>query len=322
MVLVTGGTGFIGSRLVERMLARGLPVRCLVRDRRNLRHLAGLPVELAQGDLAAGTGLPPALAGVDTVFHLAGVTKALDVRDYYAGNRDATRNLAEASRLVKRFIHVSSLAAAGPSLDGQPFQETAQPHPVSHYGRSKLQAEMALHSTSLWPRTIIVRPPVVYGPRDTDVFAVFRLAAWGYAVQIGRSESYFSLIHVDDLVDGLLAAADSGVGGGATYYLANTDPVSWRAFAETAGRAMGRKIRHAGLPLWVAYGAGFASEVVARLRGKPSILSREKIREARYRHWVCDSSRARKDFGFSPRLSVEAGVKQTIGWYRASGWLR
>jgi nucleoside-diphosphate-sugar epimerase len=324
MTLVTGGTGFIGSHLVERMLELGMPVRCLVRDRRKPRHLAGWDVELAEGELSTGAGLAGALEGVDTVFHLAGVTKAFRAPDYYSGNRDATANLLRAcgkQAAIRRFVHVSTLAAVGPSPDGRALDETAEAHPVSHYGRSKWQAEELVRASDIRAAAVILRPPVVYGPRDTDVLGVFRMAARGLAVRIGQGESYFSLIHVHDLVAGVLAAADSGLGGASTYFLSNAEPVSWRAFSQAAGKALGRGIGSVAVPYWMASVAGLAAEAASRLRGRSSILSREKIREARFRYWVCDSSRARADFGFSPRLSVQDGVAQTIEWYRQAGWL-
>ncbi len=321
MTLVTGGTGFIGSNLVDRMLSLGLPVRCLVRNRLKLRDLSRA-AELVEGDLATGTGLNAALDGVDTVVHLAGVTKALRVRDYDLGNRIATVRLLEACRgtVVRRFVHVSSLTAAGPSPDGRALSESAVPDPVSYYGRSKLAAEKAVGASDIRDRCVIVRPPVVYGPRDRDVFEVFRLASRGWAVAIGKGKSHFSLIHVDDLVDGLLSVAGSREGGG-TYYLSNAEPVTWRAFAEAAGRVLGRSVRTLALPSTMAWGAGLLSECLSAVRRRPAILSRDKIREGLCRYWVCDPSRALRDFGFAARLSMEAGVARTIQWYREAGWL-
>ena len=162
MILVTGGTGFIGTHLLEALSAAGEPVRALVRRARAPRVLpAG--VEAVYGDLAAPSGIDEALAGVDTVIHLAGVTKALRTSDYYSGNVTATENLARAigTRPI-RLVHASSLAAMGPSTAGHPLSEEATPHPVSHYGKSKLEAERAVRR--LVPSAVIVRPPVVYGP--------------------------------------------------------------------------------------------------------------------------------------------------------------
>src|ERR1035438_7933055 len=168
VILVTGGTGFIGTHLLEMLAAQGESVRALIRRTQVPRSLpAG--VETVYGDLASGDGLAEALGGADVVIHLAGVTKALRPEDYYRGNVHATDQLvrAMAGRGV-RLVHVSSLAAVGPTKPGAPLTEDAEPHPFTHYGKSKLLAERVVRE--LAPDAVIVRPPVVYGPRDTDVF--------------------------------------------------------------------------------------------------------------------------------------------------------
>src|SRR5258708_3484231 len=201
MTLVTGGTGFIGSHLVEALCNQGQPVRCFLRRSRRIPPQA----EPALGDLLSGAGIEAALAGVDTVIHLAGVTKALTTNDYYSGNVRATENLARAvtGRGI-RMVHVSSLAAIGPSPDGTPVSEDAEPRPITHYGRSKLEGERRVRA--LVPDAVIARPGVVYGPRDTDVFQMLKSIARGVRLEIGNGERWFQAIYVRDLVDGLLAA--------------------------------------------------------------------------------------------------------------------
>lgn len=323
MILVTGGSGFIGSHLVERLCLSGERVRCLLRR----KNYAGLPpqAEAVFGELISGAGLEEALQGVDTVIHAAGVTKALTADDYYAGNVRATENLARAmaGRPI-RLVHISSLAAAGPSLDGTPLGEDAAPHPLTHYGKSKLAAERVVRE--LVPGAVIVRPPVVYGPRDKDVFRILKPFTQGIALQIAGGERWFSAIYVKDLADGLIKAARAAQTAGRTYFLANSKPVSWSEMGAATARAIGgqggRQARIVQVPVVAAYAAGWCAEMWAHAKGKPGILSREKVREAQCRYWTCDARRAAEEIGFEARTPLEAGLAETLAWYREAGWLK
>ena len=319
MILVTGATGFIGSHLVERLAAHGRPVRCLVR---RTSDLAGLPrgIEVAYGDLESGAGIAEALVCVETVLHLAGVTKALTAADYDRGNALATANLVRAAGNVRRFVHVSSLAAAGPSAAARPLTEADEPHPVSHYGRSKLAGEQAVMHSDLADRAVVVRPPVVYGPRDRDVLQMLRTVARGWMARIGSAPRLFSHIYVGDLVDGIIAAADIP-NGGQLFYLAHATPVSWDEFGSVAARLMGRKLRALAIPEMAAYVSGLCAEWRARLAGKPGILSRDKVREACCEGWVCDPALARRKLGFCALTGLEEGLRRTLAWYKEAGWL-
>ncbi len=312
MILVTGGSGFIGGHLVEALCSRGDRVRCLVR-----RKLA-TPAAVVWGDLVSGAGVEEALEGVDLVIHLAGTTKALKVEDYYLGNVRATEKLAlaVAARGI-RMVHVSSLAAVGPSLDGTAVGEDDEARPVTHYGKSKLEGERIVRR--LLPDAVIVRPPVVYGPRDTDVFQVLKPLNRGIALQLGAGERWFSAIYVGDLVEGLIAASSAS---GRTYFLANAAPVSWEELKDSAARIMGRGAWVLRVPTTVAYAAGFGAEMWARLTGKPGIISREKVAEALCPYWTCDTQRAASELGFRAPTSLDAGLALTLAWYREAGWLK
>jgi nucleoside-diphosphate-sugar epimerase len=320
MVLVTGGTGFIGTHLLEKLVSQGRAVRALVRRARAPRVLpAG--VETFYGDLASGAGLPDALRGVDTVIHLAGVTKALRTEDYYSGNVCATEQLAHAlaGRNV-RLVHVSSLAAIGPSTEGIPLGEDTEPHPLTHYGKSKLEAERVVRG--LLPDAVIVRPPVVYGPRDTDVFQLLKSISRGMVLEIAGGERWFSAIYVHDLVEGLLAAAATPGAAGRAYFLAHAKAVSWRQLGTSAARIMARTPRVLTVPFGVAHAVGACAEVWARCSGKPGIVSREKVAEARCMSWTCDTNRAALELGYVARTSLDDGLSATLAWYKEAGWLK
>jgi len=319
MILITGGSGFIGRHLVDRLCSCGEPVRCLLRRKAD-RQLPSL-AEAVFGELVSGAGVAEALDGVDTVIHLAGVTKALRVEDYYAGNARATQNLARAiaGRPI-RLVHVSSLAAAGPNPNGTPLVEDAEPRPLTHYGKSKLEGERLVRL--LVPDAVIVRPPVVYGPRDTDVFRILKPLSQGIAIQIGGGERWFSVIYVGDLIDGLLTAARAAQAPGKTYFLASATPVSWSDLRASTARIVGRTARALRVPASVAYAAGWGAELWAELTRRPGIISREKVTEAQCRYWTCDTRRAAVEIGFEARTSLDAGLAQTLSWYREAGWLK
>ena len=329
MILVTGGTSFIGAHLVRRLAASGQAVRCLVRRHASPRNLPS-GVAAVYGNLISGEGLAEALRGADIVIHLAGVTKALAPADYYAGNALATRNLAGAMAGALagrglRLVHVSSLAAIGPSLDGKPICEDAEPHPLSHYGKSKLAAEHAVRE--LAPDAVIVRPPVVYGPGDTDVLQLLKPISKGFVLNIGGGERWFSAIYVEDLVEGLITAAGSTglqqINGarGRAYFLAHAKPVSRSQFGAVAARIMNRTPRVLEVPAAIAHVAGWGAEIWSRITRKPGIVSREKVAEAQCKFWTCDVGRAARELGFQAPTSLENGLAETLACYKEAGWL-
>ena len=323
MILLTGGTGFVGGHVLERLRADGVPVRCVVRSKagRSLDAASLGATEVVAGDLETGEGLNQALAGVDTVIHLAGVTKALRREDYYDGNVRATTNLLLAmAGSDARMVHVSSLAAIGPAESPRrPVGEDAEPHPLTHYGKSKLEGERLVRAS--FPDAVIVRPPVVYGPRDTDVFQMLKLVAKGWSLQISGGERWFSAIYVADLAGALASLARSRAGAGRTYYLAHREPVSWGGLARSAARIMGVKLRVVRIPAALALEVGTCAEYWAQLTGKPGIVTREKMTEAVCEAWICDTERARAELGFEAATDLEHGLAATLQWYKEAGWL-
>ncbi len=319
MFLVTGGTGFIGTHLVDALCARREPVRCLVRSNRKLP--AG--VEPAQGDLVSGKGLEQAVQGAGTIFHLAGVTKAVSRDEYYSGNVHATENLAKTVAKNSgdvRFVYVSSLAAIGPSLNGAPVSEDAEPHPITNYGKSKLEGERIVRA--LLPEAVIVRPAVVYGPRDTDVFQLFKSIAQGFAVEMAGGERWVQAIYVKDLVAGILAAVESPQAAGRAYFLAHAKAISWTELRSVAAGVMHKRPRVLRIPAPLAFAVGGCAELWSRVSRKPSIISRETVREALCERWTCETRRASQELGFDARTSLEAGIAETLAWYKEAGWLK
>jgi nucleoside-diphosphate-sugar epimerase len=324
-VLVTGGTGFVGSHLVESLLQRGCTVTCLVRDPARLRWLSGLKVRLVQGDCSLPGSLVSAVKDVSIVFHAAGLTKARRAREYYEVNQLGTRNILEAcagnNPDISKFILVSSLAAAGPSGDGTPVKDTDSPRPVSDYGKSKLLAEEeAMRYQDRFP-VVILRPSAVYGPRDADMFELFRWAARGLWVELAGGDRFINPCFVKDLVSALLLAAEKRTASGSIYFVAEDRPYSWSEFREALLSSGGVKARTIKIPYWAAYLMGRASEFGSVFTSRPALTNRQKVREAVQRYWTCDLTKIESELGFRAAFPLEKGLRLTWEWYRKQGWI-
>jgi dihydroflavonol-4-reductase len=323
--LVTGGQGFVGSHLCARLVAQGHRVRVLARPSSDLRNLAGIDVDVVRADVTEPASLPSALAGCDVVFHLAGALKGLREQDLVRANADGTRNLvaaaARAAPRTSRFVYVSSLAAAGPSPGGRtPRTEEMPPQPLTWYGRSKLAGEDAVRSVGDLNWTI-VRPPIVFGPRERDVLGYFRIARRGLLPVVGFSDRYYSLIYVSDLADGLIRAAEARAAVGQVYFLAAPEVVSWIELGQMIGSALGVAGRPLRLPESVAAAAGRVADLLARARRRPDIFSSQKVIEMLAPAWVCSADKAARDFGWRASTRLPDALASTAHWYREHGWL-
>jgi len=324
-VLVSGGTGFIGSHLVERLLNNGYDVTCLVRDSRQLRWLEGMEVRIVQGDCIRPESLAAAVQDVSLVFHCAGLTKALHVRDYYLVNHLGTRNLLEACARynpgLEKFVLVSSQAAAGPSPDGRPVNGSDKPQPVSDYGRSKLFAENEVSGFKDRFPVVILRPTAVYGPRDVDVYELFRWASRGLTIEISGEDRYLNLCYVEDLTAALLLSAEGKTESGSVYFVAENRSYSWSEFRDLLLATGGVTARKFKLPYRVAYLTGLVSEIGSLFNKKPALVNRQKVREAAERYWLCDVGKAENDLCFKAEYPLQKGLELTWQWYRKNRWL-
>jgi nucleoside-diphosphate-sugar epimerase len=324
-VLVTGATGFVGSHLVDQLIERGKSVRCLVRQSSKLRYLKHPNIELVYGGLDESTDWEAALADVDTIYHVAGTTFARRAKDYFTVNHQGTEAvLAQALKRrneIKKFVHISSLAAVGPGPDGKPVNEDTLPSPITPYGRSKLLGEEAVHAVADLLPVTIVRPPAVYGPRDYGIFEFFKAVKGGMFPMIGRNDKRVSLVHVRDLADGIILAGESEVSAGRTYFISSEDDYSMRAVADLIAALMRRRLRSFAIPRSVAYGVALAAEAGAALMRRPPVINRDKVIDLSQTSWTCSIERARSELGYNPRVPLEAGLRETLEWYKGEGWL-
>ncbi len=319
-VLITGGTGFVGRLLAEE-LSRDHRVHLLVRDPRRLERLACRErVTALAGDLESGEALP---ADTELVFHLAALTKARRPADFQAVNVGAHGRFLERLRPLRRLRRVlllSSLAAAGPSPCDRPLTEEDRPAPVSLYGRSKLDQETVLQAQSPVP-WVIVRAPIVFGPGDLDMLQALRTVRHGWLLQLGRERRRFSIIHVDDLVAAVAAAAFTAADG-ELFYAANGEPIEWASWLGAAAQLLGNgRLRRLVVPVALGGAAAGLAEARGRLSGRPGIFNRDKFREMRHPCWLCSGEKMARVLGFRPRRPLADGLAQTVDWYRRQGLL-
>ncbi|MCK4404811.1 MAG: NAD-dependent epimerase/dehydratase family protein [candidate division Zixibacteria bacterium] len=323
--LVTGANGFVGSHLVEGLLDKGYQVRCLVRKTSNLRWLSGLEVEFAHGDITEKSSLKSVVKDVDLVFHIAGLTKAKTREEYFRANAEGTKNLVEAcleeNPQVQRFVYISSQAAVGPGDDKQPLNETAPCRPITHYGESKLEGErIVLKHASQLPVTVI-RPPAVYGPRDSDMLGFFKVANKGFRISFGRGESFLSLVYVKDLVDGIILAAEKSKSIGEVYFIADDKIYSWREAFKIIARVLNKRTIPLKIPKSLVLFLAFISENFSKLLGKTAVFNTQKAKEITQRYWGLDVSKAKAELGFLPKYDLKRGAKETVRWYKEKEWL-
>ena len=326
-VLLTGGSGFLGSYVAEQLAAEGHSVRALVRPRSDKRVLEKLPgVEFAAGAIEDRSSLTSAVEGVDAVVHVAGIVKARKPADFFAVNAQGTRNLLDAVLArggLRRFVYVSSLAAVGPSLDGTPVADDAEPRPVTHYGRSKLEAErMVLAAGGQLPVTVI-RPPVIYGPRDRETLAFFTSVRNGVLPMTGDGLNTLSVIYVADCAAAIVRAVTAAdAPSGRTYFVEDGAVYVWREALADIEAALGRRaFVRVGMPLGVVRVAAAATQLWGALTNTAQMLTLDKVNELTQPHWVCSGEGARRDLGWTAKVQWQQGVQESVKWYREQGWL-
>ena len=334
-VLVTGASGFIGYHLVRALVDSGYEVTCLVRATSNVSAIAPYGVAFVEGDVTRKDTLVDPIGKVSSVFHLAGSTTSFSAEMHTRVNEGGTRNIAEAcaeSERSPKLIIVSSSAAVGPSPPNRPMKETDSPTPVSIYGHSKLAGEtVARRSAGEVPITII-RPAIVFGEHDRDVFRMFDLVAHGWHLVPGMKTRYFSLIHAADLSQAMILAAKKGenlpapgedpeLPGQGIYFIADDWAPSYAELGSMMADALSSKAKVVKIPGPFVWGLAIVNEILARIRREPSILNMDKAREAFSGSWVYSPEKAKRQLGFMPDATVRERIRQTGKWYQEQGWL-
>jgi nucleoside-diphosphate-sugar epimerase len=325
--LVTGGSGFLGSHVVEQLARAGRPVRALVRQSSDTRFLRSLPnVELAEGAVDDLASVKRAMAGVTGVVHVAGLVKARSGDEFMRVNRGGTENVLDAAlterATARRFVLVSSLAALRPSdASGTPVPEDAEPRPVTDYGKSKLAAERAVLAKKAELSVVIVRPPAIYGPRDKEILAFFKSIKLGILPLLGSTQNKLSMIYGSDCAAACIAALDRDVPSGSAYHVDDGSVHTLEELIVLAETAMGKRAKlRFHLPRRLVETAALGAELYGRATNRAVMLTRDKLNEL-FEQWVCDGARARRELDWRPEVSFEVGVQRTMAFYREAGWL-
>lgn len=336
--LVTGASGFIGSNLVEKLLACDYAVTCLVRAGSPADNLEKAGTKTVRfRDLNDREAIQRAAEDKDVVFHVAGATRAVHPSRLFQVNEEGTRNMAAACAVQSRppaFVFVSSLAAAGPAVDGRPRYETDPPRPISDYGRSKLAAETVLRQFADRLPATIVRPAIVLGPADRIGLGMFKpVLRFRFHAMPGSGRQRLSVIHAADLAELIVLAAERGerIEPGATaseatstgcYFAACDEMPSYAELGTIIRDAVGRRVViRCPVTMAALWTIAAGSEALSRVVRRPFYLNIDKVREINAGEWICSSQKAAEQLGFAPRYPLAERIRQTAAWFRQAGWL-
>jgi UDP-glucose 4-epimerase len=333
-ILVTGASGFIGSFIVEEGLKQGFEVWAGVRGSSSRKFLPDERVNFVQLDFSSKARLVEQLQAFkagsgrwDYIVHAAGVTKCLDKKEFFKVNYEGTKNfvdaLTEAGMQPRKFIYMSSLSIYGPQHEEMPYlpiKESDVPAPNTAYGKSKLLAERYIQEKVAFPY-VILRPTGVYGPRERDYFQMAVSIKNHVDFSVGYRPQVITFIYVKDLVKAVYLSIEKPVDG-RCYFVSDPQGYDSRAFSDLIQRELGiRRVLHIKAPLWLLRVISLCAGWLSRLTGKPATLNGDKYKIMKQRNWLCDTTPIERELGFTIDYPLEAGVKESINWYKKEKWL-
>ncbi|MDE5929222.1 MAG: NAD(P)-dependent oxidoreductase [Muribaculaceae bacterium] len=329
-ILIIGAGGFIGGFIAEEALRRGYDTYVGVRASTSRRYLLNPALHFVVFDYDNPEAVAetirssrPESGRWDYIIWNLGATKCSNFSDFNKINfcylRDFTEVLIKEQCLPERFLFMSSLSAVGPAdeKDYSPITSRTIPNPNTRYGLSKIKAETYLETKPEVP-WIIFRPTGVYGPHEQDYLMMIKSIDSHFDFGVGFRRQMLTFIYVEDLVNAMFDALAAGVLK-KKYIISEDRAYTQKEFREIVSRRLGgRWVLPLRLPMWAVYAASVVAEKWGMIRLKPSTLNRDKYKIMKQRNWNCDISDARRDFGFSPKYSLERGIDATVAAYLES----
>lgn len=318
--LITGANGFLGAHLARRLVERGDRVRCFVRGEPSA--LKGLDVEIAQGDVTLRDTLDPAMEGIDTVVHLAGIRRAPEQAVFTRVNAEGTRLVCEAmvKAGAKRMVLAGSLAASGPSQPGQPLHESDPFRPTEWYGESKAEAERIAFSYSSRLEVTSIRPSRIIGPGDRENLPFFKIVKKGLRIDLLGARRPISFVDVDDVVDMTVALMAKPEAVGEAFFCSAAE-LSLQEMEDILIEIWGMKTRNIPLPPLVLRALASAADVVSKSTGRHLPLNRKLARQLLVPAWTCSTEKAEKMLGWKAKVPMRQSIERSLRWYEQEGWL-
>jgi dihydroflavonol-4-reductase len=324
-VLVTGATGFAGSAMLRALAGGGHRVRALVRDRSHARALELAGIEVAVGNMKDSASLTRALRDVSVVYHFASIFRqaGLPEEEFRSVNVEGPSRLiiAASGAGVSRVVHISTVGVHG-DIEHPPATESSPFGAGDVYQRSKLEGEQQAVCTAarLGVPLTVVRPAPMYGPRDRRLLKMFRGVAHRRFPILGKGDALFSMVHIDDLVDGVRLAGESPSAVGRTYIIGSEEYMSLNALVDLIAEEAGVEPLRVHLPVWPFWAAGAVCETLCKpLNIEPPLYRRRVAFFTKSRAF--DITRARTELGYTPKISLREGIRSTLAWYREAGWI-
>lgn len=319
-VLVTGATGFTGGHLARTLASRGYQVRALVR---RPTELPG--VEQINGDLRDAESLRRAASGVDVIYNIAALYRQAGLRDdvYRAVNAEAVGTIIDAAAAagVRRVVHCSTVGVHG-DIEHPPANEDAPFRPGDIYQETKLEGERIARDRSeqTGVEVVIVRPSGIHGPGDRRLLKLFRGVARRRFIIFGDGRIFYHLTYIDDVVQGLRLCGEVPQAAGRSYIIAGAEVRTLNEVVAIVADEAGVEPRRLHIPAWPLWLAGAACEAICSPFGIEPPLYRRRV-EFFTKSRAFDISRARAELGYAPAVDLRQGIRRTLAWYRAQGWL-